>query len=355
MPSLRLPVFDEKRGEFASLRNTNVLIYWPHGLGDWVHLGAILPLLEPSNRYSITRFGDDFVSVLDGNQHVRAIHLGRNEISDGSAQGARHLGLDFKRIDGGVANVRVPQPLHSAMIAADIQAVLYTDYPDNHGGAPFPFHTKARKLLRNLVAPQRLAQFDLAVPLQSTIDFRVGPALQRAVDDRLRAIVEPHQRLCVVVPSGHTATRKSWDPYEVERFASGLRSRDARWRFFYPERDYGALFGDLGRPFAQVFKGILARAALVAGVPAGPLHMALARGDVPVVGIWQVHHPDWYDEPSPRAVHLIGRGVRQATFWRAFARRVPTVKPQALEHRVRLVDTRHIPAEAALDATTAVL
>ncbi len=347
---------DEKRGEFARLRNTNVLIYWPHGLGDWVHLSVILPLLESSNRYYITRFGDDFVSVLDGNAYVRTIHTGGNQISDGTALGARHLGLDFKRIDGGAADVRIPPPLHAAMIAANIQTVLYTDYPDNEGGAPFPFHTKARKLLRQLVTPQRLAAFDLAVPLRSTIDFHVGPALQRAVDDRLRAIVEPGKRLCIVLPSGHTSTAKSWDPREVDRFVQGLNTRDVRWRFFFPESDFGTLFSDLGRPFAQVFKAVLARADLVAGVPAGPLHMALARNDVPVIGIWQAHHPDWYDEPSPRAVHVVGAGVPRAAFWkRASIRRAAALKPQSLQHRIQLTGARRIPAEAALEAAEKVL
>ena len=40
----------EDRGRFAALRDARVLIYWPHGLGDWVHFGAIAPLLEAIER-----------------------------------------------------------------------------------------------------------------------------------------------------------------------------------------------------------------------------------------------------------------------------------------------------------------
>ena len=35
-----LPAVREDRGRFAALRDARVLIYWPHGFGDWVHFGA---------------------------------------------------------------------------------------------------------------------------------------------------------------------------------------------------------------------------------------------------------------------------------------------------------------------------
>ena len=72
LTTLRLPAVREDRGRFAALRGKRVLIYWPHGFGDWVTFGAIAPLLEPSNTYAITRFGDDYVSLMEGNRNGRA-------------------------------------------------------------------------------------------------------------------------------------------------------------------------------------------------------------------------------------------------------------------------------------------
>ena len=43
---LVVPAIREDRGRFAALRNARVLIYWPHGLGDWVHFGGVAPLLD---------------------------------------------------------------------------------------------------------------------------------------------------------------------------------------------------------------------------------------------------------------------------------------------------------------------
>ena len=42
----RMPVYDERRHVFARVHGERVLIYWPHGFGDFVHFGYVLPLLE---------------------------------------------------------------------------------------------------------------------------------------------------------------------------------------------------------------------------------------------------------------------------------------------------------------------
>lgn len=348
MERLRLRVVDERRGRFAALRDSTVLIYWPHGLGDWVHLSVILPMLEPSNRYFITRFGDDFVSVLDGNSYLRTIHSGVNEISDGSEAGARHFGLDFKRIRGTRMDLAVPERFAPAFSTAKIDAVLYTDYPETQGESRFPFHTKARKLLHQLVLPERLACFDLGNPLPSTIDFHVPPEIQALVNARLLGLMEPGERLCVVASGGHTAARKNWNVAQARRFEELLSGRDKRWHFLSPDSNYGALFSGLGLPFALTYKAILVRTDLVVGVPAGPLHMAMAHGGVPSVGIWIAHHPDWYDEPAPHARHLVGSGV-------VSGRPATLTKPPAWRHAVRTVDSVQIPAEDVLETVAALL
>src|SRR5580693_2233037 len=97
----------EDRGRFAALRDRRVLIYWPHGLGDWVHFGAVAPLLEPSNSYAMTRFGDDYVSVMEGNASVEPLASGLRSPSDGAGAGARHLGLELRRCNGREVDIEV--------------------------------------------------------------------------------------------------------------------------------------------------------------------------------------------------------------------------------------------------------
>lgn len=353
---LSIAAVREDRGRFAALRDRRVLIYWPHGLGDWVHFGAIAPLLEPSNAYAITRFGDDYVSVMEGNALVEPLCSGVRSPSDGAALGARHLGLRLKDCNGRKLSVEVPAPLDDALKGFAPDALLWTDYPETEGRAPYPFHTKARNLLRLLVRCERLADFDLSVPLRNVIDFLAPSDLQQRLDERLVEFAPPGTRVGVISRSGVTAARKTWGDGSEARAVVAAMRRLGDWRFVsMDDEDLGdgvagfrALFGDLDEPFARLYKALAKRIDLFIGIPAGPLHLTLARGGVPAIGLWLAHHPDWYDEPNPEAVHLVGRFVRDRGFDR---RPATTTKPPSLQHRLIYLDTREIGAEAVVEAS----
>jgi hypothetical protein len=353
---LILPAIREDRGRFAALRERRVLIYWPHGLGDWVHFGAIAPLLEPSNAYAITRFGDDYVSIMEGSAGVEPLLSGARSPSDGAATAARHLGLSLRQCDGRTVSVEIPTPLDAAVARFAPEILLWTDYPETEGRTGYPFHTKARNLARLLVRAERLARFDLAAPLPNAIDFRAPLAAQRLVDERLARFANAGNRLGVISRSGVTAARKNWgDGVEARAFVAAMRRESREWRFIsMDEEDLGenvvgfrALFGDLDEPFARIYKALAQRTELFVGIPAGPLHFTLARGGIPTIGLWIAHHPDWYDEPNPDAIHLVGRYVRDRGFER---RPATTTKPSSLQHRLIYLDTQEVGAESVLAA-----
>ncbi len=304
---MRLPVYDERNEAFARLRGRRVLIYWPHGLGDFVHFGHLVPLLEPSNEYFITRYGDDFVHLYDGAEGVVPLYSGVGTIGDGSAQGARHLGVDFRRIRNREEDVTLAQPLRASVIEREIDAILYTDYPECEGRTRFPFHTKARALARELVLPERLAQFDLSLPLPTALRFEVPPDARTRIEERIRGIVGTGKRLYVISPGGHTNVEKTWPQAEVDAFVALLRERDPDSRAFaIGERSVAQHFGDLNVPFAHVLLTLLRAAHAFVGVPSGPLHAAIALGASPVVGLWLSRYPDWYDEARPNVTHIVG-------------------------------------------------
>jgi hypothetical protein len=354
-----LTALREDRGRFASLRDRRVLIYWPHGLGDWVHLATILPFLEPSNVYAVTRFGDDYVSLMEGNPHAEPLSSGVRAPSDGSALGAAHFGLRLKDCNGRARTMQIPAPLDERINAFAADALLWTDYPETEGRTAFPFHTKARNLARLLVHRERLVNFDLAKPLPSSVDFSVPTKTQRRLDALLRGFVPSGSHLGVISRRGVTAARKTWgDGSEARMFVAAMRSR-GNWRFISMDDEelgdgvagFRALFAGADEPFARLYKALAARVDLFVGIPAGPLHVTLARGGIPTVGLWLTHHPDWYDEPNPGAIHLVGRYVRD----RGFDRRPATVtKPQSLRHRMRYLDSLGVPAQVVLDAVSAV-
>ncbi len=362
MTSFCLRAMREDRGRFAALRNERIFIYWPHGLGDWVHLAAILPLFEPSNAYAVARFGDDYASVLEGNAYVRMLPSGVRALGDGAVLGAKHLGLDRRRLDGRIHELEVPEPLAQALAEFEPRVVLWTDYPETEGRTAFPFQTKARNLARMLVSRERLASFDLRQPLPTTLDTSIAPALQALIDERLGRFAPPGTKRYVLSRSGYTAERKNWDASQARAFVRLLQKEHPQARVIameeamlddesaWPGREivagYRDLFGDVDAPFAKAFLALLARTDGLVGVPAGPLHVAMASGGFPIVGLWLAHLPEWYDEPNPDAVHLIGDLVRE----RGFDRRPATKTLPADWHRKRVLDSRTIPAAAVIEA-----
>jgi hypothetical protein len=252
--------------------------------------------------------------------------------------------------------MELPSPFDGEVTRFAPEVLLWTDYPETEGRTSYPFHTKARNLARLLVRPRRLASFDLSKALINTIDFAAPPPTQRLVDERLARFAQPRARLCVISRAGVTAARKNWgDATEARAFVTAMQRTDGRWRFISLDGEnlgervagFRELFGDVDEPFARTYKALAARTDLFVGIPAGPLHLTMARGGVPTLGLWLAHHPDWYDEPNPDAIHLIGRHVRDRGFDR---RPATTTKPASLRHRLLYLDTPTIGAEPVLEA-----
>lgn len=352
----------EDRRRFARLHDQRVFLYWPHGLGDWAHVAAILPLLEPSNAYAIARFGDDYSALLQNNPYARVLSSGERALSDGAPFGTVNLGLERRRLNGRERVLHVPEPMAAQLARFGPTAALWTDYPETEGRTAFPFHTKARNLARLLVDRKRLAQLDLRRPLPTTLDLSVTPELQTEIDDRLRGFAPPGSHVYVLSIAGFTAQRKNWDATEARSFVRLLQRHDpsarvvamddpalgdpSQWAGSEIVAGYRALFADVEAPFARAYLALLTRCAGVVGIPAGPLHVAMVRGGVPIVGVWSTHLPEWYDEPNPLAVHVIGDFVRRRGFHRRKATR--TLPPGW--HRKIVVGTEVIPADVVLGA-----
>ncbi|HEY9180141.1 MAG TPA: hypothetical protein VIO32_05440 [Candidatus Baltobacteraceae bacterium] len=349
---MSVQVVDERRRHFAKLRDKNVFIYWPHGLGDWAHLALIVPFFERSNRYTVARYGDDYVALFEGNAYATPLYTGVRSISDGTDAGARHLGVPWKRINGRVRKIAAGR-FESAFERRHFDAVLYTDYPERAGRTKYPFHTKARALLRDLVDLSPAVLGALEKPLRSSISFDVDREIEHIIDDRLRGYVTPGERLALIGRGGHTSAGKNWQSDEVAALRGILDSQRPRWRALCFEDDFGGLFGDLDIPFALVLKVLVRRAAVLIGVPAGPLHVALGHGQIPVVGIWLAHHPDWYEETSRSALHLLGKPVFDMRYDRSTAH---TSVPPALRNRtISLRERMRITAADAWQAACELL
>ncbi len=366
LPSTVLPAYNERSGRFARLRGERIAIYWPHGFGDWIHFGTIAPMLSPENVYAIFRLGDDYSALYSGAHPVAALFSGIRHVSDGSALGAAHLGLNWRRLSGKRERIALAGELPSAFADFAPTALLYTDYPEPEGRYAFPFHTKARALARSLVEASHLALFDLARPLPQSLQFSVSPELQRRFDDVLARYIAPQDRLLLVATSGHTEPAKAWRSEDARAFVDLVRARDPRIRVIlldalgdpndgWLERSrslrFRAISAEIDEPFALLFLALMARLHAFVGVPAGPLHAVAARGGIPLVGLWFAHYPTWYDEPNPLALHLVGRRPIARGF---HLRPASTSLPETLAHRIESVGTESVSPERVLDALACV-
>ncbi|MHB8461483.1 MAG: glycosyltransferase family protein [Vulcanimicrobiaceae bacterium] len=350
---IRIPVFDERNLAFSRLRDARVLIYWPHGLGDFVHLGTILPTLEPSNTYTITRIGDDFVSMFDDALGVSTLQTGIRHIDDGSAYGSAHLGIDFKKIRNGPMDVILPDPLASLLDPAQFDAILYTDYPEPTGRFPFPRFSKARASIAALAAQRYDAiRWDEALP--NCLSFSPSRSVNEAVAKDFELRFGPQARIMLLGTGGHTEPRKAW-PIAYERDLIGRWLANDRRNAVVRFQDEALHLADEARvvsartmsaghdvPFAALLKSLLANAMLYVGVPAGPFHAAMNQRRLPVVGIWQSHHPDWFDEPYERSRHIVGRWVATMGFE---YRPATTTKPASLRQHYRYVNSDLVPVD----------
>jgi hypothetical protein len=61
--------------------------------------------------------------------------------------------------------------------------------------------------------------------------------------------------------------------------------------------------------------------------------------------VWLHQHPDWYDEPSTAARHLIGADVVRRGWDR---RRASRTRPATWSHTIATLATSYAPADAVL-------
>jgi len=379
----RLNVYSHNSMRFSELRNANVLLYFPHGFGDWVHFSRILPLLEPSNRYWMTRYGDDNIALMDRCTYAKPVYLGINgtQNGDGAKFANQHFGLDYESLDGRDRELKLPDSIAEFCERERIDAMLWTSFPEPNGRVPYPYHTKSRNLLRYLTPPERGGSA-LAAPLTSTLRFEVDSFVTGWVEARLKNLLNLRGRkLCLIARNGYTAIGKNWghrfredlppgrrrEGEECRDFMRLMRRKDDRWTFLVIEdrlfegddtmrsRDlqaysYAEIFGTLDQPmipFGLVMKVLVSMADLAVGVPVGPYHLCMAHPALPTVGIWIEHLPSWFEEPREGTIHVISRNIRDGALDRmpgSFFTR------SNLRYRSSYVETRIITGEQVLAA-----
>jgi hypothetical protein len=375
-------------GRLQEWSGENILIYWPHGFGDFVFLGHLLPLINPANRYFICRMGDDNSSVFEGGGLVSPLYAGCNSVHGlpETQFEPEHLGLRYEETDG-ARTLHLPVALAVACQRHRISHLLDPHFPEIHGRHAFPFHTKARHLLRSLILEDQHRDTRLSRPLENAICFDVPESVTRWVEARLHSYAGwGDKKLCLIGRNGYTCVGKNWghrwredlppgqrvEGHECRDFMRLMLNKDPNWLFLTCEdriasghnsvRDpqincvsYAELFGSRDQaalPYGWIMRTLMNLAALVVGVPSGPYHLAMVKKGLPVVGIWIEHFPSWYDEPKLESIHLISRNLADSG-----ADKKPGTFSQAgeLVFRTKRLETRIISGQEVFEASASLL
>jgi hypothetical protein len=354
--------------DFRPLRNAHVLIYWPHGFGDWVFLSLILGQLDQSNRYYVTRFGDDFISLFDGCDIAKPIYCGADETD--CADGAKWDNQHFSKKND---RVLLPLAAHHACTAAGIDTFLTVPFYETYGAARAPAHSKARLMLQSLTNRPPTSPL-----LQSCLQFEAPPNVKAWVESRLRTWCgfDSGKKLCVIARHGSSSIGKNWghrwrkpelpEAQECRDFMLLMRQKDPSWMFVtMEEKEFegdNTIRGSNCYSYCQVFKNapplglalkaLLGYSSLCVGVPTGPFHLAMAMPSLPVVGVWIEHWPLWYDEPRGGTIHVLSRFLRET----GTDKRIGSVKScGSVDLQLMTLDTQEVPGQAVFDAAQTLL
>src|SRR5258708_6715071 len=115
-----------------SIDRSNVLIYFPHGFGDFVQLSYVTSHLNRNNRYWITQFGDDNASVFEGHSFIAPIYSGVNSarLNFGDDFGIKHFLMNYDDANGNEQLLELPLNLFVQCKKHRIDTVLWTNFPE---------------------------------------------------------------------------------------------------------------------------------------------------------------------------------------------------------------------------------
>jgi hypothetical protein len=338
MPRFRFVI----RSKFVAIHDSNVLIYYPEGVGDFVFLSYVLPLMDRSNQYWLTRGGAASPSLFEGSNFVTPVYSGAGP-GDEDRFGDWHEG-DWHEgsIEGGVDKLTLPPSVMQYCVEHDIDTILPLRLSETWGGDHFPFHSKFRHDIPCLVSREAISKIRLDSPLEAGIPWTPTQWLTEWVRARIRRMSSGNDtRLCLISRNGYTATQKNWghlfreempdgkqrEGEECRDFMRAMLEEDPDWLFLVMEdrmfegddtvRDvalncysyaevFGSNFGTM-LPFALVCRDLVCMAELSVGVPTGPYHISTAHPTLPTIGLWIDHHPSWYDEPNKNGVHILSQ------------------------------------------------
>lgn len=317
--------------EAATLNGERILVYFPHGLGDWVMFNSIVQFLSKNNEVFLTCFGDDYVSIQEGSI-IKPAYSGINNphTEDGSVFSKLHF--NFK------GEMELTSGLSDFCSKNNASYFYYEAFYE--GSLERPFHSKARGLLRSISSLMtENEKQSLKTKLPNLLNPSADPFVTNFVSSRLSSYTNYtyDSKLILISRYGLTSTGKNWghlfrnDKYinegdEAREFVDLCLKKNSKSFFITMESEgvvgthslvdhskntfsYHELFGSSKEhrflPFAIVLKSLLSMASLHVGVPTGTMGVASLYENLFCINLWIELFPSRYFEPKENEVNLI--------------------------------------------------
>jgi hypothetical protein len=328
--------------EIRQLHDATIVIYFPHGLGDWVMFNNIARFFTcNNNKIYITRFGDDYVSLQDGSPYLHPVYTGINNVhcNDGADYARHHF--HFHLPD---SPIKTTVAMAEKLREIKCTHICFSGFPEVGGGSRGPlFHSKPRAIMRALYSQLTAAEQDaLRRPLSSAVNTHANSFITALVATSLRNFTpyDANTKLVVITRYGLTSIGKNWghlfrsgkypnEGDECREFIAICRRKNPNTIFVSMEHEgvVGASslvdhannvfsfselfnnkkFGNFSAPFTAVLAALLRLTDIHVGCPTGASGVATLFPNVRNILLWLELFPSWYFEPTNNTLNVISK------------------------------------------------
>jgi hypothetical protein len=322
--------------EALKLKGERVLIYFPHGLGDWVMFNNIIQFLDNSNDFFITKLGDDYTSIQEGSI-IKPVYCGINNLQNLNNTEINNLNFKHK------TNLRLTGALESLCKKHNIKYLYYEPFPE--GRTSWPYNSKPRSLVGgscDQISEEKKKL--LTSVLKNSISIEDNQFISNFVFSRLSSYTNftYGSKLVLIGRHGASQAGKNWghlfrnekykeegdearefidlclkknkDTFFISLEHSGLKGKDSLTDHSKNTYTYDELFGlaesHKSLPFAVVLKSLCNFASVFVGVPSGPMGVASLYENLFSINLWIGLFPCWYFEPKKNEINLISSNVQ---------------------------------------------
>ena len=326
--------------DICTLKNANIVIYFAHGIGDFVMFNNVVHFLaKNNNKLYITRFGDDYIGIQDRCELLQPLYVGINSIN--TNDGADYSNQHFQLLNSD--KLKITAAMQKNLERINCTHVCVEDMLEHRGNIfKPPFHSKPRELIQSfqdLLTPEE--RESLKRPLPNAINISPNPLVDELIERRLRTLTPYNDdtKLVVITRYGATSCSKNWghtfrtpaypkEGDEARRFISLCRHKNKKIVFVSMEHrhvcgkdsivnhaynvfGFGELFSpvepeSLSIPYAMLLMALFRKTDIHVGCATGASGVATLFANLRNVILWPEMFPSWFFEPTPNTYNLIG-------------------------------------------------